>query len=197
MSNSLEAFDRAYQRGFRLIEADFEITPDGAIVLLHDWQGAYRYWFGRTEPLPHAEFMAARMRGGLTPMDFQALLAWLERHPDARVITDVKRDNLRVLAGLAQTERRHQFIPQVYSEQEIAPVRAMGFRDVIFTNYRAKLGRDELRRLDPALYAVTVPWREAADLDRRVFVHTVNSRPLHTWLVLRGIDGIYTDTLAP
>jgi hypothetical protein len=48
----------------------------------------------------------------------------------------------------------------------------------------------------PGNASVTVPWREAADLERRVFVHVGNSR-LHTGLVLRGIDGAYTDTLAP
>lgn len=197
LSNSLEAFDAAHAHGFRLIEADLETTPDGELVLLHDWKRAYRHWFGRTEPMPHREFMAARMRAGLTPMDVDALLAWMGAHPDVRVVTDVKGDNLAVLARLAATARRDQFIPQVYAEPEIEAARALGFRDIIFTNYRAKLSVDELRRLDPELYAVTVPWRQAPALERTVFAHTVNNRLIHNWLLLRGVDGIYTDAMAP
>jgi hypothetical protein len=144
--------------------------------------------------------MSASMRGGLTPMDDEALFAWMRAHPDVRIVTDVKTNNLAALTLLArQTDLRGRFIPQIYEPEELNPVRRLGFSDVILTVYRTRKTPGEINAFVRAsdLYALTVPvgreWRYRAP---RLFVHTVNSPLRVAVLALEGVDGVYTDTLS-
>ncbi|MDB5454097.1 MAG: hypothetical protein JWO33_2675 [Caulobacteraceae bacterium] len=195
--NCREAFDRSYARGFRLIETDFSTTTDGKIVLLHDWGPQYQFWFQRSKPLSHSEFTQSRVRVSYHPMDLAALVIWMGDHPKVRVVTDVKGDNLAMLQDLARTPVRERFIPQIYSADQIDPVRALGFKDVIFTNYRAHLPREKLEALLPRVWAVTVWKDEAERMPGRVFAYTVNSPLEANLLRLKGVVGVYTDTLPP
>lgn len=42
-SNSIEAFNNSYKKGFRLFEIDLLITYDGHIVGAHDWNMFKKY----------------------------------------------------------------------------------------------------------------------------------------------------------
>ncbi len=103
---------------------------------------------------------------------------------------------LALLAG--QTDLRGRFIPQIYEPEELAPVRRLGFSDVILTVYRTRKTPNEINAFAATvdLYALTVPvgraWRYRAP---RLFVHTVNSPLRVVVLKLQGVDGVYTDTL--
>jgi glycerophosphoryl diester phosphodiesterase len=222
-TNAVEAFDLAHANGFRLFEADFARTSDGTIVLIHDWDATYARHFGAV-PLgiavptlrlsgwrpDHAGFMASRMRGGLTPMDLDALLDWMRRHPDARVVTDVKDDNLPILAAIAAAapHLRDAFIPQIYAADQFDPVRRLGFRDVILTLYRSSMTDDEVvafaRGAQP--WGVTMPQARAlsgrlverlAEVGIRVAVHTINAPEESEAMQRRGVGLIYTDYLLP
>lgn len=195
--NCREAFDRSYARGFRWFEADFSTTTDGQIVLLHDWGPEFRSWFNRPGPLTHAEFMATMLRGGYHPMDVGSLVAWLTAHPDAILITDVKADNLTILHQLAATPIKSQLVPQVYFPDQIAPVKALGFDRIIFTNYRANLPASDLRKIMPKVWAVTVWKDDVRHLGGRVFAFTVNTTAEANLARLRGAAGVYTDQLRP
>src|SRR5689334_12250244 len=45
-TNSLNALNANYNRGFRYFEIDFNYTSDGHIVLIHDWTGTGKKLFG-------------------------------------------------------------------------------------------------------------------------------------------------------
>jgi glycerophosphoryl diester phosphodiesterase len=222
-TNAVEAFDLAHANGFRLFETDFARTRDGRIVLIHDWDATYARLFtglplGIAVPAlrlsgwrpGHAGFMASRMRGGLTPMDLEALLDWMRRHPDARVVTDVKDDNLAVLAAIAAAapELRGAFVPQIYAPDELDPVRRLGFRNVILTLYRSALTDDEVIAFarGAALWAVTMPHdrtragrlvERLSEAGIRVAVHTLNAPEDAEALRRRGVSLLYTDYLLP
>jgi glycerophosphoryl diester phosphodiesterase len=222
-TNAREAFDLAHANGFRLFEADFARTQDGAVVLIHDWDATYARLFtglplGIAVPAlrlsgwrpDHAAFMASPMRGGLTPMDLDALFGWMRRHPDARIVTDVKDDNLAVLAAIAAAapDLRDAFIPQIYAPDELAEARRLGFRDVILTLYRSSLSDDEVIAFARGanLWAVTMPQERAlagrlverlAEAGMRVAVHTVNAPDAAEALRHRGVGALYTDYLLP
>lgn len=215
------AFDAAYARGIRLFEADLHWTSDRRIVLVHDWDDAYAWWFSPwpraislawrriAGPPAHRDFMAARMRGGLTQMDLEALLDWMRRHPDARVITDAKADNLAVLRAIAEQAAGglQAFIPQAYAPDEVAEIRRLGFQDVILTLYRIPgAGGAELEAalggLD--LFALPVPAHRANALMAlalaagiRGAVHTINDPAAATRLASVGATLLYTDYLVP
>ncbi len=76
------------------------------------------------------------------------LQGFLERHPRARIVTDVKSANLAALGRIASffagfPGLLERFIPQVYRPGELEPVLDLGYRSVIWSLYRyPRLARD-------------------------------------------------------
>lgn len=210
-TNSLEALEHSYQVGLRCFEIDFNWTRDGQLVCVHDWDATYKKLFpGATDEIPSLqEFEQLAMLDGLTQQTLSSLMAWLSVKEDAVIVTDIKEDNLKALSfiGDRYPEQMHQIVPQVYTPDEIAPARALGFPNIILTVYRCPLNRREiLRRLDhEELFAITVPqerlrrWGYAENLSRRFFVytHTVNTKKEIVDSMAVGVDGFYTDSLQP
>lgn len=167
LGNRIATMDRAYAAGFRLIEIDFrQIGP--FVLTGHDW----------------ADIVT------LNTDTSDSVLRWLAVHPDAYLITDFKTDNLSGLRALGAHDR---IIPQIYNPAEYEPVRQMGFENIIFTAYRTT-DRDWVHFVEQAdLWAVTVPVASfgSIEIDKPVFVHTVNAMPTI------GADGYYTDCLRP
>ena len=221
-SNSRQAFDRSVQSGFTLIETDFNWTQNGELVLAHDWDIRHYRYFSLLQSLPEGlarlfprqpktaeDFMARSMNGGLTQMDLPALASWIDGRDGVRIITDIKGDNLKGLKMIADSFDDHGavFIAQIYSLDQYESAQALGFTDIIFTNYAARLPRAAVTDFaaDNRLYAVTAPlgtvteaW--AADLARSqtpLLTHTVNDPDFARRLSAMGISGIYTDYLMP
>jgi glycerophosphoryl diester phosphodiesterase len=88
-TNSLEALNLNYQKGFRLFELDIIKTSDGAFVAAHDWD----HWAETTGytgevPVTKDEFLKQPIRGRYTSMDMKAINQWFSEHPDAILVTD-------------------------------------------------------------------------------------------------------------
>ncbi|WP_144095306.1 hypothetical protein [Croceicoccus sediminis] len=167
-ANNLEALDLAARHGFDLIELDFG-EVDGDLVLGHEGH-------------PQSDLTVGR------------LLEWLRDHPDVRIVTDMKHDNVSRLATLKTLagEDIDRFIPQVYALDEIAPVASMGYPTPILTIYQMDRPLDLNEVNEAPLWAVTVP-RDAMPLTKAithpVYLHTVN-------YPMPGF-GLYTDCLIP
>lgn len=207
-TNSKEALDASYQNGFRYFEIDLERTSDGEIVLIHDWDGmAARMFFERGEKTLE-EFKTSDTFMNLTVMDLDDLLSWLKRHPDCRVITDIKRDNLGLLTDIRSAAGGNlpQFIPQVYSYEEYDKTIEIGYEDVILTLYQ--MGADsELSHfaLSKKPWAITIPesllseelLSELSSTGVRLFSHTINTLDIWEKWHAEGLYGIYTDYFLP
>jgi glycerophosphoryl diester phosphodiesterase len=217
-TNSLEALDMAVSRGFTLIELDLSLTSDDRIVASHDWDifyvelhpgvsflpSRFAKWI-RPEVPTYDEFMGQEIRGGLTPLDVSRLSEWLTAHPAVKIVTDAKDDNLEILRSLMQTPGfpSQQLIPQIYNRDELAPVIALGFSEVIYTLYRdttvaiadvATFARDNgVIVTMPASRASAENLRLLKSAGVRVFVHTINDVGDAETLYQRGITGLYTD----
>jgi glycerophosphoryl diester phosphodiesterase len=212
-TNSREAFEANYRRGLRFFELDLSWTSDGQLVLLHDWEGAFRGFFpGKniTGALSAEEFLRLKMANNLTPISFDELTKWMREHPDVRIITDVKVENLKALGKIAADypELIDRVLPQIYAFEEYGPVWAMGYRNIILTLY-AKNYPDEpvlafaRKHGNGKLFAITM-WteramgvlpRELAKLKIPVLVHTINVAEEQKRLEANGVSGIYTDYL--
>ncbi len=209
-TNSREALDETYGRGFRVFEVDFSWTADGRLALAHDWDRSYLRHFvdaGETAPT-EAEFLAMKRHDGLTPMALAQLLDWLGDHPDASIVTDVKDRNIEGLSAIAEAagDLRDRFIPQIYHRSEFEAARALGFDDVIFTLYRSDATDDEVVAFagENELLAVTLPdWRarkstiawRLGHVGTPTYAHTVNDPEKARRLRARGVTGLYTDHL--
>ena len=221
-SNSKQAFDRSAQSGFTLIEADFNWTQNSDLVLARDWDIRHYRYFSSLQSLPEGlarlfprqpktaqDFMARSMNGGLTQMNLPALASWMDGRDDVRIITDIKGNNLEGLKIIADHFDDHgaAFIVQIYSLDEYEPAKALGFTDIIFTNYAARLPRKTVTDFaaNNRLYAVTAPlatvtetWASDLALSQTpLLTHTVNDPDIARRLSAMGISGIYTDFLLP
>jgi len=221
-SNAREAFDLSAANGFSLIEADFNWTRDGQLVLMHDWQTEHIDWFSPVQRVPKFlkisrftqaksanAFTSRKMRGGLTAMALDDLLQWMRDHPDVQIVTDIKGNNIEGLKQIATKapEMRGQFIAQIYSPEDYGPAYDLGFSKIIFTAYRSPLNDKQLASFAAShtLYALTVPAgrvsQELTDALRAsstpVFAHTINTPQDAQLLLDKGVKGIYTDYIIP
>jgi hypothetical protein len=88
-TNSLEALDESYDKGFKFFELDIQKSSDGKYVAAHDWQE----WAQITDcknstPVTHQEFLKHKIYGKYTPLDMDRINAWFNNHKDAVLVTD-------------------------------------------------------------------------------------------------------------
>lgn len=198
-------------KAYELFEIDLATTSDGGIVCLHDWMGAAEQAWGRRyddrPTLATVETLISASRA-YRNCTIHSLADWLMRHPEKRIVTDVKDDNLFVLSKISKMYPNllKQIIPQIYHPSEFEPVKALGYKDVIFTIYRYD-GDDSqtlrsLRQMD--IFALTMPNDRARRLAPRArclgvptYVHTINEMTRFEELHKLGVGEIYTDWLSP
>jgi glycerophosphoryl diester phosphodiesterase len=209
-TNSREALDENYARGHRVFELDFCWTSDNHLVLIHDWGQAWAEMFENDGTVPTLEaFERAPSRRGLSQLTLAGLVAWLEVHPGALVVTDVKERNLDALQQLSTLapELRDRFLPQIYRPEEYRYARELGFRRIVFSVYRSSMNDRQIVEFASAhpLWALTISEHVAQHFDLSellargappIFVHTINDAAVFDALLARGFHGVYTDRLA-
>lgn len=94
-TNTKEALDQNYERGFRLFELDLIKTSDDKLVAAHDWKMWARFTdYKGVLPPSHEEFMKYKIYGEYTTMDMKGINNWFAKHPDAILVTDKLNDPL-------------------------------------------------------------------------------------------------------
>ena len=88
-TNSLEALDSSYAKGFKLFELDIITTRDNHYVAAHDWE-RWQEMTGYKGELPpdHKTFKQYPLHAKYTPMDMDDINQWFDRHDDAILVTD-------------------------------------------------------------------------------------------------------------
>ena len=211
--NSMTAFERAVELGYRYLETDVRVTADGVALAFHDATlDRVTDRAGRIAQLPWPEVRRARI-GGHEPIPLltDLLAAW----PETRINLDVKADHSvgPTIDAIQQTGAISRVCVGAFSTRRLEAVRrALGPRLCTSLGPRAAMrlrlpGRAQPRR--PELFAgrcAQVPAR----IGRRVFVDDRYLRaahalglPVHAWTVndeaemIRlldlGVDGIMTD----
>lgn len=88
-TNSIEALDLSYEKGFKIFELDIRRTKDSKFVAVHEWEEwAKKTGFTGSLPPSHKDFLKNRIKGELTPMDMDSINDWFSNHKDAILITD-------------------------------------------------------------------------------------------------------------
>jgi glycerophosphoryl diester phosphodiesterase len=211
--NSMAAFARAVDLGYRYLETDVRVTADGVALAFHDATlDRVTDRAGRIADLPWAVVKAARI-GGREPIPLLADLlgAW----PDVRINLDVKAEQSvgPTVEAIRRTGALERVCVGAFSTRRVEAVRrALGPRLTTSLGPRAAM---RLRLSGPAS-----PRRRAryagrcaqvpARVGRRVFVDARYLRaahalgvPVHAWtvndraemerLLDLGVDGIMTD----
>ncbi len=88
-TNSLEALNAGYQKGFRLFELDILKTSDNHYVAAHDWK-MWQQMTGFKGELPpnKSEFKEYQLLHKYTPLDLDDINNWFQSHTDAILVTD-------------------------------------------------------------------------------------------------------------
>lgn len=81
-TNSLEAIQCAMSHGVTFIELDLCITSDGQLVAWHDWTFK---WDGAPT---YAAFMARKIDGLFTPLDYRRIDSIMVHNPELSLVTD-------------------------------------------------------------------------------------------------------------
>ena len=88
-TNSLEALNHSYAKGFRLFELDIIKTADGQYVAAHDWEGWSRITGYKGDlPVSKEEFLKHKILKTYSPMDMTMINSWFKEHEDAMLVTD-------------------------------------------------------------------------------------------------------------
>lgn len=105
-TNSKQALDANYKKGFRLFELDIIETSDGKLVAAHDWKMWSRFTdYEGTLPPSHSEFMKRKIYGDYSTLDMKGINDWFAAHPDAILVTDKVNDPVAFANAFVDKDR--------------------------------------------------------------------------------------------
>ncbi|WP_428965451.1 glycerophosphodiester phosphodiesterase [Micromonospora fluostatini] len=211
--NTVAAFTRAVDLGYRYVETDVHATADGVAVVFHDATlRRVTGEAGRIADLRLADLASVRVGGAaLVPRLDEVLAAW----PQVRFNVDVKADGgvEPTVAAVARTGAGDRVLLASFSDARLGRLRTLtggriatglGMRGVAALRLASLAGRR--LRLPPSVVAAQVPVRygRVRVLDRRFLAHAHrHGLQVHVWtideptemhgLLDLGVDGIMTD----
>ncbi len=128
-TNSKEALDENYKKGFRLFELDIIKTADGKLVAAHDWKMWARFTdFTGALPPTHKEFMKHKIYGDYTTLDMKGINDWFAAHPDAILVTDKLNDPVGFASKFVDKSR---LLMELFSQMSIDEASANGVNVII------------------------------------------------------------------
>ena len=218
-TNSLEAFEKAYENGFRVYEVDLVVTKEGEVVCSHE------YLDKNGEVIEYSSFMQEKIEGKYTPVDLRKLIDLMEAYPDVYIMTDIKWDNsmgssnedvITLVSALVEEARIREtedildrMIIQIYNPKSYEIMQSIyPFKHYVYTLYHYASPIYEeilgfcLENKLPVVAMETsrvsediVEYFNAWNID--VLVYTVNDETTANQLRECGVKGIYTDWLVP
>lgn len=145
-TNSLEALERNYQKGFRLFELDIIKTSDNKFVAAHDWE----FWaeitnFKGSLPVTESEFLQHPIRGIYTPMNIDRINKWFQEHPDAVLVTDKVNEPLAFSKQFVDPER---LMMELFDWQAIEESKKAGIKSpVLAQNVLVNIKGNKIEKL--------------------------------------------------
>jgi glycerophosphoryl diester phosphodiesterase len=225
-TNSLDAFEYNYSRGYRVFEVDLSWTSDGELVLWHNWSlNRINSSFPKGYVPTLAEFESARIYGKYTSLTYEDLLGLMEGYPDVTIVLDTKVKTADAATKLYtkmkdtavaedQLDTFDRMAAYVYSKSTFQAIDSVyHFKNYVYGYYLltksapssssfasvAKFCNDN--GID--VIAMNHNWwstkykSAAKTYDVAVAVHTVNSLSTAKRLLSAGVSSIVTDYLNP
>ncbi len=144
-TNSKQALDENYAKGFRLFELDIITTSDGKMVAAHDWGMWSRFTdYKGSLPPSYAAFMKRKIYGDYTTLDMDGINAWFAAHPDAILITDKLNDPVAFAKKFVDKDR---LIMELFSALSMDEAARQGVNVMISQDPLLKLKGDKINYL--------------------------------------------------
>lgn len=135
-TNVLQAFDHAYDLGYKWIEAEFSFTSDNIPVLMSSDQIIRKTLYPQMdETITYESFMGLDLIYDWTQLDLEGLTQWLDHHEQAMIVSNTKDDNKMLLSYIAKEypDYKNRFIIQIYNFDEYIFATYKGFDHIIFS----------------------------------------------------------------
>lgn len=179
LTNSSEAFEANYAKGFRVFEADLILTSDQRLVARHDWEKKQYVRFKQDGYIPNLknthyltldEFLHLPILNKYNAMSYTDLLLRMVKYPDAYLVLDTKFTDERTIrkqyeqivfeANQIDPALLERIVPQLYNQQMLKTVDAIyPFPSYIYTLYQSKDTYNQVAdfvRSEPRIKAVTM-----------------------------------------
>lgn len=221
-TNSFEALEYSYEKGQRVVEADFQFTSDDVLVLRHYWKDDLGQENSDGSAPTLEEFKNTLIYSAYMPVTAEDLARYMSSHKDLYLVTDVKHKMKSTALEAAIKEFvkiaretdpsiLERVIVQIYCEEDYAKMEKIyPFESYIFTLYKLpKEYKDNYGKIaefckKAGISVVTMPakWikdksdiEELTENDIMVYVHTVNEQEEAAKMLGYGVNGIYSDYL--
>lgn len=220
-TNSYEALEEGYQKGIRVMEADFLLTTDNKVILLHTWEEDSTFQKRST----YEQFMNTKIKNQYSPLDLETLLEIMKKYKDLYIIIDTKEgkedDDYQMANIYSQIVERckkydpkllDRFIVQIYDFQDYKMIKKIyNFSSYIFTTY--KMGKLSFQMITyfcllNNIETIAVPIEyikndimKEEDItfikkkNIKIYIYTINDLNTFQELQELGVDGVYTDYL--
>ncbi|WP_446050609.1 hypothetical protein [Zobellia laminariae] len=144
-TNSKNALDENYKKGFRLFELDIIETSDKKLVAAHDWDMWARFTdYTGALPPSHSEFMKHKIYGDYTTLDLKGINAWFKAHPDATLVTDKVNDPVTFANQFIDKSR---LLMELFSPMAVEEASQHGINAMISQGPLMKIKGDKLQWL--------------------------------------------------
>ncbi|MFK7813121.1 MAG: interleukin-like EMT inducer domain-containing protein [Maribacter sp.] len=144
-TNTKNALDQNYKKGFRLFELDIIETADGKLVAAHDWKMWARFTdYAGALPPSHAEFMKHKIYGDYTTLDLKGINDWFAANPDATLVTDKVNDPIAFAKQFVDKDR---LIMELFSQMAVEEASRNGIHVMISQTPLMKIKGDKINYL--------------------------------------------------
>lgn len=207
-TNSVEALESSYQKGYRIAEVDISRSYDGHLVLIHDWDATPGSLYG----LPPGQYTLESMRqaSAYTPYhfaDMDDLARWARAHRDTKIILDTKIHTVEALDEVARRypDLRDVYVPYIYDFTDYKKVKEMGYQEISLLTRPGQYTPAKLLKFAKThmLHSIAMMPETLAIQSRElgkyapIYCWTLNERSSEGAVQDNYGHGIITDTLAP
>lgn len=143
-TNSLEALNLNYKKGFRMFELDIIKTSDNVFVAAHDWeQWVQKTGFIGETPVDLKTFMENPIKN-YTPAAIQDINRWFENHPDAILVTDKVNDPKEFSGKFIDKER---LMMELFTLEAVKEAKELDIKVLVSQIVLRRLGDKSLETL--------------------------------------------------
>lgn len=205
-TNSLEALESSYNKGFRLFELDIIKTSDGHFVAAHDWN-QWKEQQGRPDIPTLDTFMMLKIHSKYTPMDMKAINNWFRNHRDAILVTDKINEPKEFVRQFVD---RSRLMMELFTFEAIKEAKTLDIKDILLSEgIWDQLGNDKIKGMkDRGLQSMAISIRtingqralfqEMKEAGLRIYAFHIGNDGLkdEAYMARSGLDycyGLYAD----
>ena len=220
-TNSPQALEHNYKKGFKVFEVDLDFSSDGELIAWHSFSKSSLKEMGvpekySTKKPTLEEFKKIKSYGKYNTMTFRDVVSYMEKYKDIYMVIDLKQAEDKKVRELytkivqeASPDVLDRLIPQVYRESTYNEImKTYNFKSAIFTCYTMKsLDENKITNFC-AINGIKVLTIEGqfftpSLVERckskgiKIYMNTYNNSDTVNNYIKKGASGFYTDFLTP